>query len=262
MVCPVLVLLCRRERSLDPVIRQQRLRPESRRAGQDRLQLQRRHLHRHRRPARVFRGGRPPRALLPGPASAGGAGDPPRSHRQDQGRRRRVRGVRPRPAGADARSPQPAAAGAAFRARPARVPALTRIWPAGKSTGANHLYAPCPGGAASQRRQLATRSMANERCANSSSRWTRRLSHFAQQHCSTNPHEPPRASPPGLVQWPAARGFVVGVVVGIPRWHARGQGFKSPQLHQAIHLLRPAPSVACQQFASNDAGWPPGRWQR
>jgi hypothetical protein len=131
MVCPVLVLLCRRERSLDPVIRQQRLRPESRRAGQDRLQLQRRHLHRHRRPARVFRGGRPPRALLPGPASAGGAGDPPRSHRQDQGRRRRLRGVRPRPAGADARSPQPAAAGAAFGARPARVPALTRIRPAG-----------------------------------------------------------------------------------------------------------------------------------
>jgi hypothetical protein len=25
----------------------------------------------------------------------------------------------------------------------------------------------------------------------------------------------------------------MGDVVGIPRWHARGQGFKSPQLHQA-----------------------------
>jgi hypothetical protein len=53
----------------------------------------------------------------------------------------------------------------------------------------------------------------------------------AQQLCSTNPHEPPRASPPGLVQWPATRGFVVEVMVGIPRWHARGQGFMRPQLH-------------------------------
>jgi hypothetical protein len=42
-----------------------------------------------------------------------------------------------------------------------------------------------------------------------------------------------RASLPRLVHWPATRGFVVGVLVGIPRWHARGQGFKSPQLHQA-----------------------------
>jgi hypothetical protein len=46
-----------------------------------------------------------------------------------------------------------------------------------------------------------------------------------------DPHEPPRAALFPLVQWPATRGFVVGVVVGIPRWHARGQGFKSPQLH-------------------------------
>jgi hypothetical protein len=48
---------------------------------------------------------------------------------------------------------------------------------------------------------------------------------------STNPHGPPLAGRPALVQWPATRGLVVGVVVGIPRWHARGQGFKSPQLH-------------------------------
>ena len=100
-------------------------------------------------------------ALLPGPAGAGGAGDPPRSHRQDQGRRRRLRGVRSRPAGADARSPRPAAAGAAFRARPARVPALTRIWPAGKSTGANHLYAPCWAELLRSAGGLPTRSMAN-----------------------------------------------------------------------------------------------------
>jgi len=53
----------------------------------------------------------------------------------------------------------------------------------------------------------------------------------AQQLCSTNPHEAPHDSPPALVQCLATRGFVVGVAVGIPRWHARGQGFKSPQLH-------------------------------
>jgi hypothetical protein len=41
------------------------------------------------------------------------------------------------------------------------------------------------------------------------------------------------------------RGLEVGVVVGIPGWHARGQGFKSPQLHHhntAVQLpcrLRP-----------------------
>jgi hypothetical protein len=58
----------------------------------------------------------------------------------------------------------------------------------------------------------------------------------AQQLCSTNPHEPPRAALFPLVQSPATRGFVVGVVVGIPRWHARGQGFKSPQLHQAQRI--------------------------
>ena len=53
----------------------------------------------------------------------------------------------------------------------------------------------------------------------------------AQQLCTTNPHVPPLAGPPALVQWPATQGFVVGGMVGIPRWHARGQGFKSPQLH-------------------------------
>jgi hypothetical protein len=41
----------------------------------------------------------------------------------------------------------------------------------------------------------------------------------------------PLACPPAVVQCPGTRGFVVGAVVGIPRWHARGQGFKSPQLH-------------------------------
>jgi len=39
-----------------------------------------------------------------------------------------------------------------------------------------------------------------------------------------SPHEPPRASPDALLQCPAAQGFVVGAVLGIPRWHARGQG--------------------------------------
>jgi hypothetical protein len=28
----------------------------------------------------------------------------------------------------------------------------------------------------------------------------------------------------------------VDTEVGIPRWHARGQGFKSPQLHQAQRI--------------------------
>jgi hypothetical protein len=49
---------------------------------------------------------------------------------------------------------------------------------------------------------------------------------------------------------------VVGVMVGIPRWHARGQGFKSPQLHQAQRIGRtPAQgrlSADCQQITSCD----------
>jgi hypothetical protein len=44
----------------------------------------------------------------------------------------------------------------------------------------------------------------------------------AQQSCPTRPHEPPRASRPLLGQCPATRGFVVGAVEGIPRWHASG----------------------------------------
>ena len=51
----------------------------------------------------------------------------------------------------------------------------------------------------------------------------------AQQLCSTKPCEPPHVSPPALMQCPATRGFVVGAVVGIPRWHARGQGFMPPR---------------------------------
>jgi hypothetical protein len=45
----------------------------------------------------------------------------------------------------------------------------------------------------------------------------------AQQLCTTNPHEPPHADRPALVQCPARRGFVVSVMVGIPRWPASGQ---------------------------------------
>jgi hypothetical protein len=60
----------------------------------------------------------------------------------------------------------------------------------------------------------------------------------AQQLYSTKPRGPPRASPPALMQSPATRGFVVAAVVGIPRWHARGQGFKSPQLHQAFRIFQ------------------------
>ena len=56
---------------------------------------------------------------------------------------------------------------------------------------------------------------------------------------SANPCEPPLARLAALVQCPATRGFVVG----IPRWHARSQGFKSPQLHQAQCIGR-APTEA------------------
>jgi hypothetical protein len=61
----------------------------------------------------------------------------------------------------------------------------------------------------------------------------------AQQPNPMIPHESPRPRPSGPVQWPAAQGVVVGVMAGIPRWHARGQGFKSPQLHQAQRHSRP-----------------------
>jgi hypothetical protein len=53
----------------------------------------------------------------------------------------------------------------------------------------------------------------------------------AQQTCPTRPHEPSHVRPFAPLKGPATRGFVVGAVVGIPGWHARGQGFKSPQLH-------------------------------
>jgi hypothetical protein len=61
-----------------------------------------------------------------------------------------------------------------------------------------------------------------------------------QQLTRTSPHEPSRTNRAALLQCPATRGFVVGVVLWVSRWHARGQGFKSPQLHQAqrLHRLR------------------------
>jgi hypothetical protein len=44
----------------------------------------------------------------------------------------------------------------------------------------------------------------------------------------------------------------MGVVAGIPRWHARGQGFKSPQLHQAQRIgstpTQGRLSADCQQI--------------
>jgi hypothetical protein len=53
-----------------------------------------------------------------------------------------------------------------------------------------------------------------------------RLRRLAWHRAATllyQPREPPLARPHALVQCPATRGFVVGTVVGIPRWHARGQ---------------------------------------
>jgi hypothetical protein len=49
----------------------------------------------------------------------------------------------------------------------------------------------------------------------------------AQQLSSTNPHEPPRASPPALMQRPATPGIVVAAVVGIPRG-MQGSGGSNP----------------------------------
>ena len=50
----------------------------------------------------------------------------------------------------------------------------------------------------------------------------------AQQLCTTNPHEPPGASPPALVERPATRGLMVSAVVAVPRWHAKGSGVQIP----------------------------------
>jgi hypothetical protein len=50
----------------------------------------------------------------------------------------------------------------------------------------------------------------------------------AQQRALTYPHETPHASPSALMKGPATRGFVVGVVAGIPGWHARGRAFRHP----------------------------------
>jgi hypothetical protein len=51
------------------------------------------------------------------------------------------------------------------------------------------------------------------------------------------------------------RGFVVALMAGIPRWHARGQGFKSPQLHPRSDGLfavdRPWIARPGQQIGSN-----------
>jgi hypothetical protein len=78
----------------------------------------------------------------------------------------------------------------------------------------------------------------------------------AQQSCPTSPHDPSRVRPSAPLKCPATRGLVVGPVAGIPRWHARGQGFKSPQLHQPQHTSRsPAQrrlSADCQQITSCD----------
>jgi hypothetical protein len=46
----------------------------------------------------------------------------------------------------------------------------------------------------------------------------------AQQPNRMRPHEPSLASPTALVECPATLGFLVGAVVGIPRWHAGVRG--------------------------------------
>jgi hypothetical protein len=84
---------------------------------------------------------------------------------------------------------------------------------------------------------------ANERRAHSSPRWTRAKpfrAAGAQQLCSTKPREPPHIRPPALVQYPATRGCVVGVVVGIPGWHASAHP-------AARHALACSPSPVCRR---------------
>ena len=64
---------------------------------------------------------------------------------------------------------------------------------------------------------------ANERRPNRSSSPMRRSgvgAAGAQQLCSTNPHEPPHASFPTRCNALLRKRFVMGAVVGIPRWHA------------------------------------------
>jgi dienelactone hydrolase len=70
-----------------------------------------------------------------------------------------------------------------------------------------------------------------------------------QQLNRTSPHEPPRTSLAALLQRPGPRGLVMVAVAGVPGWHARGQGFKSPQLHQAQRLPAPHSGAVCQRFA-------------
>ena len=57
------------------------------------------------------------------------------------------------------------------------------------------------------------------------------------------------------VSWPVTQGFVVAAVVRIPGWHARGQWFKSPQLHPRSEALsgldRPRIARLGQQIGSN-----------
>jgi hypothetical protein len=61
-----------------------------------------------------------------------------------------------------------------------------------------------------------------------------------QQLNRTSPHKPTRTDRAALLQYPATQGFLVGVVLGVSRWHARGQGFKSPQLHpRSTAICRP-----------------------
>jgi hypothetical protein len=81
----------------------------------------------------------------------------------------------------------------------------------------------------------------------------------AQQLCSTNPHEAPIASPSALVERSATRGFVWGGVVGIPRWHARGQGFKSPQLHPRSEGLSAGDRPRSRALAQLDSQQPRAR---
>jgi hypothetical protein len=67
-----------------------------------------------------------------------------------------------------------------------------------------------------------------------------------QQLCSTNPHEPPCASPPALLRWPATRGFVVGAVVGIPRWEQglRGSYLLSSTTPARVRCARCVPAAS------------------
>jgi hypothetical protein len=82
----------------------------------------------------------------------------------------------------------------------------------------------------------------------------------AQQRHRASPHEPAPSSPAAsaaLRRWPATTGRVVGAVPRVSRWHARGQGFKSPQLHHRSqgHQAQSIPRIRADGGKLQHSAW-------